>query len=75
MPLKLTPRLAKQVDKTVRTTCANYYDGHCLLLDDGDSHPCVQLLTNSRLYCNYLQKNVLPADRELYENIIKYNKD
>ena len=75
MPLKLTPRLAKQVDKTVRTTCANYYDGHCLLLDNGDSHPCVQLLSIRWLYCNYLQKYVLPADKELYENIIKHNKD
>ncbi len=49
MPLKLTPQLAKQVNKTVRSTCANYSDGNCLLLDDGDSHPCIQLLSISRL--------------------------
>lgn len=75
MPLKLTPRLAKQVNKTVRTTCANYVNGYCLLLDDGDSHPCIQLLSVRWRYCNYLQKYVLPADKELYENIIKYNKN
>jgi hypothetical protein len=74
MPLKLTPRLAKQVDKMVRTTCANYYDGHCLLLDDGDSHPCVQLLSVSRLCCNYLEKYVLPSESKLYTAIIKYNQ-
>lgn len=75
MPLVLTPRLARQVNKSARTTCANYVNGYCLLLDDGDSHPCIQLLSVRRLYCKYLQKYVLPADKELYENIIKYNKN
>lgn len=74
MPLKLIPRLAKQVNKTVRTTCANYVNGYCLLLDDGDSHPCIQLLSVRWLYCFYLEKYVLPADRELYEKIIKNNQ-
>ena len=75
MPLKLTPRLAKQVNKTVRTTCANYLNGNCLLLDNGDSHPCIQLLSVRWLYCNYLQKYVLSADKELYERIIKFNQN
>lgn len=66
---------AERVNALVRSACANCQDECCLLLDDGDSHPCVQLLTNSRLCCNYLQKYVLPADRELYETIIKHNKD
>lgn len=75
MPLKLTSRLAKQVNKTVRTTCANYVNGNCLLFDDGDSHPCIQFLSVRWLYCNYLQKYVLPADKKLYEKIIKFNQE
>ena len=62
MPEKLTPTQSEQVHRTVRNACCNYIDGNCLLLDDGDSYPCVQLLSVSRLCCNYLKKYVLPAE-------------
>ena len=75
MIVSIKPEQVKRVNARVRYSCANCLERCCLLLDDGDSHPCVQLLTNSRLCCNYLQKYVLPADRELYETIIKHNKD
>lgn len=73
MPEKLTPTLSEQVNHTVRNACCNYIDGNCLLLDDGDSYPCVQLLSVSRLCCNYLKKYVLPAEPELYAAIINFN--
>ena len=62
MPLKLTSRLAKQVNKTVRTTCANYVNGNCLLLDDGDSHPCIQ-----NMYC-LLIRNCTKKSSNLIKN-------
>ena len=74
MPTKLTPTMSEQVKRSVRRSCCNHIDGDCLLLDDGDSHLCVQLLSVSRLCCNYLKKYVLPAEPELYAAIIKYNQ-
>ena len=56
--------------KLLRRLCANYDHGNCLLLDDGyDPCPCPQLLTCS-LVCKYFRAAVLPADRELYGEIM-----
>ena len=49
-------------------------DGNCLLLDDGEPHRCVQLISLYGIYCNYFKETVLPADSELYEEIRKHNK-
>ena len=62
---------AERVNALVRSSCANCQDGCCLLLDDGDSHPCVQLLSVSGIYCNYFYHSVLPTDDKLYSDIIR----
>lgn len=44
-------------------------DGNCILLDDGEAHRCVQLISIYGIYCNYFKKAVLLADKELYEQL------
>ena len=44
--------------------------GNCLLLDDGEDHVCPQLISFSRIMCNYLLNAVLPGDFELYSEIV-----
>ena len=59
----------------VRTSDYLYcIDGNCLLLDDGEEHSCVQLISMYGIYCNYLLKCVLPAFPKLYGDIIAYNE-
>lgn len=55
---------ARRVRKLVRGLCANCDGGNCLLLDDGDSCLCPQLITSS-LVCKYFRAAVLPEDSEL----------
>ena len=61
--------------RLVKTCCANYdKDGNCILLDDGEAHRCVQLISIYGIYCNYFKNAVLPSDKELNEKIKKQNK-
>ena len=43
--LRITPKQARTVHRLARDQCYNCVDGNCLLLDDGDGHPCVQLIS------------------------------
>ena len=73
--MKITPKQAYKVHRLVRELCANCdEDGNCILLDDGEAHRCVQLISIYSIYCNYFKEAVLPSDRELYEQIKKINK-
>lgn len=75
MVWKLTPKQSAAVHRLVRRLCANCdAGGNCLLLDDGERHRCVQLISLYGVYCNYFKKAVLPADKALYEQIQKQNK-
>lgn len=70
--LKITPKQADKVHALVIDLCTNCdSDGNCLLLDDGEAHRCVQLISLYGIYCNYFKESVLPADQELYEEILK----
>ena len=72
--LKITPRQAERVNRLVSELCANCdQDGNCVLLDDGEAHRCVQLISVYGIYCNYFKNAVLPADKALYEEIRKQN--
>lgn len=73
MITKITQKQAKQVHKLVRSLCCNCDHDNCMLLDDGESHKCVQLISQYGIYCNYFKKAVLPADKELYAEIIETN--
>ena len=73
--MKITPKQVERVHRLVRELCANCdEDGNCILLDDGETHRCVQLISIYGIYCNYFKKAVLLADKELYEQIKKHNK-
>ena len=72
--LKITPKQADRVNRLVSELCANCdQDGNCVLLDDGKAHRCVQLISVYGIYCNYFKNAVLPADKELHEEIQKQN--
>lgn len=69
MILKTTEEQAKRVHQLVREQCANYcIDGNCLLMDDGEEHTCVQLLSLYGIYCKYFNNAVLPADKAVSRN-------
>ena len=71
MIVSINPEQIERVNALVRSSCANCQDSDCLLLDDGDSHPCVQLLSVSGICCRYFLTAVLPADNKLYSEIIQ----
>ena len=72
--LKITPKQAERVNRLVSELYANCdQDGNCVLLDDGEAHRCVQLISVYGIYCNYFKNAVLPADKALYEEIRKQN--
>lgn len=73
--MKITPKQAERIRRLVKSLCANCDEsGSCLLLDDGEGHKCVQLISIHGIYCNYFLNAVLPAEKELYEEIQKQNK-
>ena len=75
MIVPIKPEQIKQVNALVRSSCANCQDGHCLLMDDGNSYLCVQLLSVSGIFCRYFLTAVLPADKKLYTEIIRNNQN
>ena len=68
MVLKITPKQRTKINALVRRSCCN-----CLLLDDGEETKCVQLISRYGIYCNYFLKTVLPAEKELYTEILRQN--
>ena len=73
--MKITPKQAERIRRLVKSLCANCDEsGSCLLLDDGEETKCVQLISRYGIYCNYFLNAVLPAEKELYEEIQKQNK-
>ena len=66
---RLTPPQSRKVNALVRRTCCNYDNGNCILLDDGDTCVCPQLISYS-LLCKYFRNAVLPAEPMLEANIL-----
>ena len=75
MVLKTTPAQAKRIHRLVRKACCNCYHSDCLLMDDVESHQCVQLINIHSITCNYFLNAVLPAEKELYREIYNLNKE
>ena len=73
MITKITPKQSKRINALIKKLCCNCLDGNCLLLDDGEEHSCVQLISKSGIYCNYFKNADLPADRELSAEIMRPN--
>ena len=72
MVLKITPKQRAKINALVRKSCCNCYKGNCLLFDDEETK-CVQLISRYGIYCNYFMTAVLPAEKELYEEILRQN--
>ena len=66
---RMTEAQFRRAKKLIRRLCANCDNGNCLLLDDGEACVCPQLISYS-LLCKYFRAAVLPADRELYAEIM-----
>ena len=73
MVFRITPRQRVKINALVRRKCCNCYKGNCLLLNDGEETKCVQLISRYGIYCNYFLKAVLPAEKELYAEILQQN--
>ena len=59
--MKITPKQAEKVHRLVKSLCANCDDdGNCILLDNGEAHRCVQLISIYGIYCNYFKKQYYP---------------
>lgn len=66
----MTSSQFRRAKRLIRRMCANYDRGFCLLLEENfEPCPCPQLLTYS-LVCKYFRAAVLPADVELYTEIM-----
>ena len=66
---RLTPKQRVSVNALVKNECCNYDEGNCLLLDDGETHCCPQLITYS-LLCQYFRRAVLPLRPDLENEIL-----
>ena len=70
---RMTEKQFSRAKKLLRRLCANYDRGNCLLLESGcDPCPCPQLISNT-LLCRYFRAAVLPADAELWAEIMDGN--
>ena len=69
MTWRITEAQVGRVQELARSSCSNCLDGNCLLLDDGEACVCPQLISYT-LLCKYFRAAVLPADRELYADIM-----
>ena len=70
---RMTEKQFSRAKKLLRRLCANYDRGNCLLLEDGyDPCPCPQLISNT-LLCRDFRDAVLPADAELWTEIMDRN--
>lgn len=70
---KLTARQRTSVNALIKKECCNYFEGNCLLLDDGEANCCPQMITYS-LWCQYFRRAVLPLKPKLEESIYYPNK-
>lgn len=71
---KITPKQSKRINALIKKLCCNYADRSCLLLDDGEEHSCVQFISKSGIFCNYFKNAVLPANKQLYTEIMSKEK-
>ena len=57
----LTPKQRQRANALIKRLCANYDNGNCLALDNGEPCVCVQSISYS-LLCKYFRSAVLPAE-------------
>ncbi|MBD5094100.1 MAG: conjugal transfer protein [Subdoligranulum sp.] len=69
-PPRINNKQGRKVNQLIKSTCCNYQQGNCLLLDDDEATPCPLLLSRS-LSCKWFRDVVLPADKNLYAEIFR----
>ena len=65
---RLSPRQSRKVNTLVKKECCNCENGNCILLDDGDTCVCPQLISYS-LLCKWFRIAVLPLDKLLFAEL------
>ena len=75
MVFRINAKQSDLIKRMVRKRCCNCVDNNCLLLDDGEEHKCVQLISCTGIYCNYFLEAVFPNDKPLLVTVEKQNKD
>ena len=68
--IRLSPLQSRRVKALVKKECCNCDGGNCLLLDDGDTCICPQIISYS-LLCRWFRVAVLPLDQELYAELYR----
>lgn len=71
MTVKINSSQSRRINALIKKLCCNYDNSNCLLLDDGEEHSCVQCISRYGIYCNYFKQAGLPADKELFAEIMK----
>lgn len=66
---RLTPKQRQKANALIKRLCANYDNGNCLVLDDGEACVCMQSISYS-LLCKYFRNAVLPAEPILEADIL-----
>ena len=72
MILSMTQTQAWQA-RNLLSQCCNHKEGNCLVSDDGKTHRCLQREVLYAVICDYFAEAVLPAAKDLYEEIKKLN--
>ena len=62
--IRLSTQDTKEVKSLARKLCCNYYEGNCLLLDNGEQHECPQCCARS-VVCKWFRDAVLPQNNNL----------
>ena len=71
---QMTGRQRYRANALIKKLCANYDNGNCLLLDEGEGCVCVQSISYS-LLCKYFRNAVLPAEPALEAEILGTHPD
>ena len=71
MAVRITPKQSRRIHGLIPKRCTNYDHGNCLLLDDGETCQCVQMISEYRIYCTYFMDTVLPAEEDLCAEIMQ----
>ena len=69
-PYRMTPVQRKQANALIRRECCNCEDGNCIVLDDGDTCTCPQMVSFS-VCCKWFRWAVLPLDGTLEAEIYR----
>ena len=67
--IRMTKPQLNKAKALIRRRCCNCVDGNCILLDDGETCPCPQILTYS-LICKWFRSAVLPDSPALQNEIV-----